>query len=458
MFSHRAALAAALITTVCAIAPSLAQASDMCVKDAACVLAGNIPYPTLADALSTAEVAPDADRIFIGAGTFTAPTTDGYKADFNPVELIGAGRDQTTLTGPTDTTRVLAMSNAASGVSHLSIVIPDQNNARQQGGLLMVGATAKDLSITSANSPTAASAGAYLYDGAELVDSVVSLPLVSQKDGLQLYNDTRIENVDVTAGRGLDVLGANVQVDRAHVTAKNAAAWAAGLNDRITNSVLRGGASGLYTSDNINSSDVSVTVRNVTIAGDSGYGVVCNSSAHNLTVIVDSTTIHGSFHRSPTAPGTANVGVSYSDYDPSTVTGSGPGAFSAGIGNINSDPLFTSPTDVHLLGGSPLIDAGDPGSFNDTVDVDGNPRVVNGRRDIGAIEAPLPTPTAPASGSAPPSDPAATAPVNETPTVAPMKDLLAPTITGLKVTPVRMTARRRGQIGLKVSEAAKLSV
>jgi hypothetical protein len=68
-----------------------------------------------------------------------------------------------------------------------------------------------------------------------------------------------------------------------------------------------------------------------------------------------------------------------------------------GVGNISADPLLVSPGywdggtwvhgDYHLQPGSPCIDAGDPdGDYNDWEDIDGEPRVMNGRIDIGADE------------------------------------------------------------------------
>jgi len=61
-----------------------------------------------------------------------------------------------------------------------------------------------------------------------------------------------------------------------------------------------------------------------------------------------------------------------------------------GIGNIGDYPLFIDPDneDYHLLPDSPCIDAGDPNYVaapNET-DLDGNPRIIGGRIDMGAYE------------------------------------------------------------------------
>jgi hypothetical protein len=60
-----------------------------------------------------------------------------------------------------------------------------------------------------------------------------------------------------------------------------------------------------------------------------------------------------------------------------------------GEGNIDADPLFADPgnDDYHLLPGSPCIGTGDPGTFGvGLVDLDGEPRVMGGRVDMGVDE------------------------------------------------------------------------
>ncbi|MHC4394765.1 MAG: right-handed parallel beta-helix repeat-containing protein [Planctomycetota bacterium] len=58
----------------------------------------------------------------------------------------------------------------------------------------------------------------------------------------------------------------------------------------------------------------------------------------------------------------------------------------AGTGNFGEDPLL-APDGFHLLPGSPCINAGDPSSdYTGQIDIDGQPRVMAGRADIGADE------------------------------------------------------------------------
>jgi len=64
-----------------------------------------------------------------------------------------------------------------------------------------------------------------------------------------------------------------------------------------------------------------------------------------------------------------------------------------GTGNINMNPLFRAPAseDYHLLAGSPCINAGDNTPIPPVMetDLDGKPRVIGGRIDMGAYEYPV---------------------------------------------------------------------
>ncbi len=61
-----------------------------------------------------------------------------------------------------------------------------------------------------------------------------------------------------------------------------------------------------------------------------------------------------------------------------------------GEGNIEADPLFIDPDngDYHLQACSPAVNAGDPGFVPEPgeTDIDGDPRVLDGRVEMGADE------------------------------------------------------------------------
>ena len=70
------------------------------------------------------------------------------------------------------------------------------------------------------------------------------------------------------------------------------------------------------------------------------------------------------------------------------------GVVSTATAVLDADPLFVAPglADYHLSPGSPCIDAGDPAypTLPGELDLDGDPRVQNGRVDMGADETPAP--------------------------------------------------------------------
>ncbi|MHC4328768.1 MAG: NosD domain-containing protein [Planctomycetota bacterium] len=70
-----------------------------------------------------------------------------------------------------------------------------------------------------------------------------------------------------------------------------------------------------------------------------------------------------------------------------------------GTGNIHADPLFvdTANADYHLQASSPCIDSGDNSAIPRSlaVDLDGNPRIINGIVDMGAYECGIAAPPPP---------------------------------------------------------------
>jgi len=111
--------------------------------------------------------------------------------------------------------------------------------------------------------------------------------------------------------------------------------------------------------------------RNNTIVGNTGYGVSKTSTA---TPIISNCILWNNGYDLD------NCSATYScieDYDPCT-------------GNIHCDPCFVDAAnnDYHLRDVSPCIDAGDPCFSGDPceVDIDGDPRVLNVRVDMGADE------------------------------------------------------------------------
>ena len=140
--------------------------------------------------------------------------------------------------------------------------------------------------------------------------------------------------------------------------------------------------------------------------------------------------------------GLVHATASYSDYDTSKASASGTGAgiTQTGITNVDDASFSNAATgNYHLVPGSPLIDAGAPGTPQG-LDLDKKALVTDGdadgnaRRDVGPFELPSPVspPPPPAGGGNPsPSGGGGTAPAGP---AADSRDTQPPLITGFRTT------------------------
>jgi parallel beta-helix repeat protein len=162
----------------------------------------------------------------------------------------------------------------------------------------------------------------------------------------------------------------------------------------------------------------STSLTNCTFSGNSGYGMLdvfgCSTSLTNCTFsgnsgngmssVVGSLTVTNCVLWGNGATdgqeihleGNSNAWVSYSDVQggPNDVTVKPGSILNWGAGNIDADPCFVQPRyqdanglwvegNYYLLPYSLCIDAGDPNYISEPgeTDIDGNPRIINGRID-----------------------------------------------------------------------------
>ena len=109
--------------------------------------------------------------------------------------------------------------------------------------------------------------------------------------------------------------------------------------------------------------------------GNTGFttGVTCQLVAQPISF--GNNIVYGN---SGTQVSGMNCAWTASDIGPDTATG---------MGNLNSDPLFVNAIqgNFHITGASPVINQADPNATL-AVDIDGNARPQDGRRDMGADE------------------------------------------------------------------------
>jgi hypothetical protein len=462
--------ASALALTLAGVAPAAANAADYCVSpNTTC---GGTNVMTLEQALDLADNAPDADRVFLGTGTYTSPGPSGYTYNQpgSPVEIIGQGQGKTILTAPAGSFRVLWLDGgAASSVHDLTVKIPQKMPLADWGFAL--GSTARRVDVVEDPVQAFPHTGVWLLDGGVLEDSTVTLANTksASSTAVSISGGTgTIRHSALTAWWDVDSPHGGT-IERSTLTAGGAAVGANGGLTTITTSLIRTTQSdsvAIYAGPNPGY-DVTVNVDSDTIIGP---GLPNSEAVDDFTNFAPTQNVdinvRNSILRGVTAPadafaagsGHAHINLSYSDYDPAGDVTQGANAAITGTNNSNvGDAGFVNaPTgDYHLRAGSPLIDTGDPATAQGS-DLDGNPLVTDGngdgiaRRDKGAYEAPA-VPKSGQPGGTPGHD-------AQPPVISGFR--AAPAVFRIARTPTAVLARAHAgtQFRFTLSEAARVTL
>jgi hypothetical protein len=380
--------------------PSVASATDYCVgQNTSCAPVNH--RDKFQNALTDAAGTPDADRILLGAETYTAGTVAGYvyNGPASPVEIVGAGLGKTVLTGQAGVNSVLDLTGGAgSALSDLTVRLPE--NA---GSGLDTDSAARRIEVTPALGAgfSGSVTGVYLSDGATLEDSVVMLPGAGSTGVFAV--DGHVSRSMVAADTGIAINDGSIERSRVN---GSTGVWAyAGAASILSSVIVAEGEYGVWATSYAGVDKTTVSADGVTVASyqGAGAGVVADTAVDkdwSVEVNLTNSIIRGvptALASKTAGTGKATLNVSYSDYDPSgnSISGAPNASINAAqvsnVGNVGFADRASG--EFHLLPGSPLVDAGDPATAQG-LDLDGNPLVTDGdgdgtpRRDMGAFELP----------------------------------------------------------------------
>lgn len=392
--AQRSGLAVVGIVLLAFLIAPVAGATVYCVNEPACPAGGvdeGSSGAALQRALDAAAVHANSggpDRVLIGSGTYTRAGGFSYTGD--AVAVQGAGPGLTTLTrdaieGGTALT-VDAAESPSPSVSALRVLLPA---GRAMTGVALSAGRLEGLAIESPSG--AAGATDLKLEGGTFAGG----------------------QIEAISGTGIDARGGEVSSSTVRGASEGVAV--AGAGTLLRGDVISGGlpllgddAEGLVVEDSLvemlgasvgvelianGAGATSAALRNDALVGGGGTGVLLDGEGAPVSATLVSSIV--SEAATPIAvggqgSGTARVSTSYSAYDAGSVR-TLPGGSVESEAVLASSPEFVSPLggDFHLAPGSPLIDAGRPrapAAGESSVDLGGDPRIVNGRRDVGPYE------------------------------------------------------------------------
>ncbi len=349
-------------------------------NDSASGLSSALAWKTIAKA---AGVASAGDTVYVGAGTYNESITFTRSGTAgNPIRFIAdTSGAQTGNAGTVNATHgwlVVWTLNAANYVTIDGFTFPGGNTA-----LTIIGSSnviVQNCSVTgsSTHSIIINSASAVAVSGCT-VYSNSNRGIYLNGAGNCSITACTIRN-NSTSGIYAEASSATLLISRCTLYSNsNSGVQFHGANGQVVNCLIRNHpVSGVY-------ADSSNTGKTVQVVNCS----INTMSTNGVHVDAGTMTVMNSIIANSSANGMKCSGGTLT-HSYNLVYSSGGGNFSGtviGTGELTSNPQFTSSTDLHLVSGSPALNAGTDASAFTSIDLDGNTRPSGGGWDMGCYEA-----------------------------------------------------------------------
>ena len=395
--AHRSLALLGALVVLCCLSTGAARADTYCVTPAT-GCDGAHTFATLQAALTGVAGNGVGDTIQLGAATYAQNGLTYSGTD--PVSLVGSGTATTIQRATAATGSPVLTAGATSNVSlsHLRIHLLFVSGS-VLGPQLDGGGTVDDVVIDGEPGSYSPS-GIRLGGPATLSHSSIDLPAgtcVSLVNNGATTTATLTDSVLRHCGIAVNSQSGTNHMVRLRIVDSGIGVDAGGgSTNTLEDSLLtfsNAGAEGLLVA--ASSAPTTLTANHLTIVGP-GSGTGAASSTHVTTsatlnlfhTIIRNFTV--SLSRTSTTASPANIVADYNDYSVAAVSESGPGTITSTHVYNNVDPLFLNAGagDYHLGGASPLIDQDlTPLAAGESpFDFDGNVRIINDKRDLGAYE------------------------------------------------------------------------
>jgi PKD repeat protein len=419
-----AAVAVGLVALALAL-PALASANLYCVNEPACVKAGGTSEGSegigLQKALTSAE-GHAGSTVEIGAGTYSR--AKGFEYSGVPVTIRGAGAGSTILTTPLENgDTVLVFHSEGSTLSGLSVAV---TAGEGQQGISLDGGRIEGVSISGGaggDIPTGLSISRGSFSDGSIEMSEAQTSLGVNASGGELLDSTISGGYGVDASLAVAIRGCRISSRTFGIDA----VYTKPLTVEDTLVYLRGSPPAAISLSANSGGDTQATLRGLTILDangtEAGIEVEAREGA-STTLALEDSVIDNFAHPILEAAEGHGSGIAtttdYSSYEASADKReireeTEPGG-TLPLPVSDESPAASTPDFVHpvfgaggfgegnwrLLATSPLIGAGKPGPLAPgelATDLAGNPRVVDGARDVGAYEYQRPAPVVSATGA-----------------------------------------------------------